>query len=239
MSMLFKRTVATVLTLAMILGCFAASTVSVSAASALPLTYADVNRDGAADSRDVLTLYRAVSSGDDASLGREARLCADCDGSSSLTMKDVQILFAAVSGKTALSAATPAPSEFELEVFRLVNIEREKEGLAPLQYAYDLQLLADIRADECIEYFSHTRPDGRLCFSVFEDHGIPLMAGGENIALYHSSPEEVVDGWMNSPGHRANILYPDYTTIVVGCLDVFPSTAPGFGYSWVQLFCVR
>ncbi len=233
-----KRTIAVLAALTMIFSCLVVSTASASAASA-PLLYADINRDGSADSRDVFTLYRVVSTGDDSSLSRESRLCADADGNSALTMKDVQIIFSAVSGTTALTAATPAPSEFELEVFRLVNIERQKEELAPLTYAYDFQLLADIRADECIESFSHTRPDGRRCFTVFEDHGISLMAGGENIALYYSSPEEVVDGWMNSPGHRANILNPNYTAIVVGCLDVFPSTAPGFGYSWVQLFCVR
>jgi len=228
-----KRAVAIVLTLATIIGCFSMSAVSASAAEPLPLAYADVNMDGVANSKDVLTLYKIVATGDTSALSREARLCADCDGSGSLTMKDVQILFAAVSGKTALSAAAPAPSEYELEVFRLVNIEREKAGVAPLQYGYDIQLFGDIRAEECSIYFSHTRLDGRICFSVFDDYQNNYYAGGENIAAFQRSPEQVVSDWMNSPGHRDNMLNPYFSTLVVGCAEI--PDYPGY-YSWAQMF---
>lgn len=120
-----------------------------------------------------------------------------------------------------------APSqEIHQRIFELVNIEREKEGLAPLQYYNAGQFAADIRAEEIIKSFSHTRPDGTKCFTVLE--GINYMTAGENIALGHLTPERVMQAWMNSPGHKANILRDQYTHLIVG----YDAEAK----SWVQLF---
>ncbi len=110
------------------------------------------------------------------------------------------------------------------EVMRLVNVEREKTGVAPLKYYYNGQAAADIRADEISQVFSHTRPNGESCFTVLEDYN--YWAAGENIAYGYTTPEEVMNGWMNSDGHRSNILNPDYNCLIVGVKD---------GY-WVQLF---
>ena len=113
------------------------------------------------------------------------------------------------------------------EVLRLVNIEREKAGIAPMSYHSGAQIAADSRAQDLILLFAHERPDGSVCFDVLDDYHVkyayPL---GENIAMGYSSAQSVMNGWMNSPGHRANILNPDFTHIVVG----------GVGGRWVQLF---
>ncbi|MBQ8741443.1 MAG: hypothetical protein IJY79_07855 [Clostridia bacterium] len=111
-------------------------------------------------------------------------------------------------------------------VLELVNIEREKAGLKPLEYYYAGQSAADIRAAEIIESFSHTRPDGSSCFTVFDEFNINYRSVGENIAYGYSTPEAVVEGWMNSEGHRANILNPSFTHLIVGYNN----------NHWVQLF---
>lgn len=119
-----------------------------------------------------------------------------------------------------------AEQEIPQRILELVNIEREKAGLAPLQYYNAGQSAADIRAEEIIETFSHTRPDGTECFTVLE--GIHYMAAGENIALGHRTPEQVMQGWMNSPGHKENILRDYFTHLIVGYDDE--------AKAWVQLF---
>ncbi len=113
----------------------------------------------------------------------------------------------------------------ELEILELVNIEREKAGLKPLKFWYDQHECAIIRASEIndISTFSHTRPDGRAWHTVFEDCGFDdYWKLGENLALYFTSAEQVMygaTGWMNSPGHRANILNPDFDYIAIGVCE--------------------
>lgn len=111
-------------------------------------------------------------------------------------------------------------------VLELVNIERQKAGLNPLEYYHAGQSAADIRAAEIIESFSHTRPDGSSCFTVFDEFNINYRSVGENIAYGYPTPEAVVEGWMNSEGHRANILNASFTHLIVGYNNNY----------WVQLF---
>ena len=116
--------------------------------------------------------------------------------------------------------------DFEWEVLKLTNRERLAEGLNPLTM-YDLiQEATDIRAVEVDQLFDHVRPDGTDCFTVFDEVGIQCGAAGENIAWGQRTPEEVVEAWMNSEGHRANILRTYFTHMGVGF----------YQYSWVQLF---
>ena len=123
-----------------------------------------------------------------------------------------------------------APSDFEQRVLDLVNIERGKEGLSPLEWdGPNLGAGADVRAVEISTNFSHTRPDGRSCFTAITNPG----AVGENIAAGYRSPEAVVEGWMNSPGHRANILDPDFKKLGVG---YYYASGSYYGHYWVQLF---
>ena len=128
-----------------------------------------------------------------------------------------------------------SPNEYELEVLRLVNEERAKEGLEPYEFGYSGYACAKLRAQELLVRFEHTRPDGTPCFTVFNELGVNELFSsmGENIAMGHRSPEDVVDAWMNSPGHRANILDPDYEQLAVGVVEI--PNSPG-RYATVQLF---
>ena len=121
--------------------------------------------------------------------------------------------------------------ETALRVIELVNAERLKAGLGELSETDLLIAASGVRAAELEKQFSHTRPDGSLCFSVFSEFEIQSKARAENIALGHKSPEQVVDAWMKSDGHRKNILNPDYNKIGVG---VYLTSAGK--YCWVQLF---
>lgn len=87
------------------------------------------------------------------------------------------------------------------EVFRLTNIEREKEGSPPLMYNKALEKGAMARAKELTVKFSHTRPDGTDSSVAYHKAGAGHTSG-ENIAVGYDSPESVVQGWMHSPGHR-------------------------------------
>ncbi|MEG2378359.1 MAG: CAP domain-containing protein, partial [Clostridia bacterium] len=122
---------------------------------------------------------------------------------------------------TALTAAdAPAglsdirPAEWN--VLRLTNIERHNEGQFSLVTFAKMQKYAQIRSDELIKKFSHTRPDGRSCFTVFNDNGFSCSSAAENIAMGQQTAEEVVTGWMNSSGHRANILRENLRYMGVG-----------------------
>ena len=117
------------------------------------------------------------------------------------------------------AAPTPTPEmsveEMASEVIRLTNIERVKDGAAPLQYHAGLQRAAMIRAEEITRKFSHTRPDGTTAETVLLDCGVSNGAG-ENIAAGQKTPEAVVRAWMNSSGHRATMLNPNAKYIGVG-----------------------
>ena len=115
------------------------------------------------------------------------------------------------------------------EVVRQVNQQRAAEGLEPLQEVAVISQAAQMRAAELPELFSHTRPDGTSCSTAFD--GLDgYTYWGENIAMGYEDPDAVMEGWMNSPGHRANILRESTQVIGVGCHE-----ENGRLY-WVQLF---
>ena len=99
-----------------------------------------------------------------------------------------------------------------------------------MSYREDLQDAADLRAREIIEVFAHTRPDDTSCVTVIQQAGVRYSIFGENIAYGYRNPEEVMTGWMNSEGHRENILEEAFTGLAVG-----QATHNGVKY-WVQLF---
>ena len=122
-------------------------------------------------------------------------------------------------------------TQFVAEVLRLCNIERQNANLSPLSASAQLNQAAAIRANEIITSFSHTRPDGTSCFTVLKQLNIPYNTCGENIAAGQKTPQEVVTGWMNSEGHRKNILNPAFNKLGVGYV-----TGGSYGHNWVQLF---
>lgn len=101
-------------------------------------------------------------------------------------------------------------------VLNLVNKERATAGVEALTLDDAVNKVAESRAKELAEKFSHTRPDGRDCFTALTESGIVYSSCGENIAMGQTTPEEVMDSWMNSDGHRANILSSDYTKMGLG-----------------------
>ena len=129
-----------------------------------------------------------------------------------------------------LQTRKPASENFAEEVLELVNIEREKVGVKPLELSQDLMEFSAIRAEEIAEVFSHTRPDGSGCFTVIN---IPYRHIGENIAEGQPTAEDVVEAWMNSEGHRKNILNSDFGKLGVGYKFVADSE---YNHYWVQLF---
>lgn len=137
------------------------------------------------------------------------------------------------SATVAAAVDEPAPAEdYITEVLTLVNAERAKEGLSPLVLDKKLSKAARVRAEEQIELFGHTRPNGESCFSIFKEYGINYSTAGENAAAGYSTPEEVVEAWMSSDGHRANILKPCFEKLGVG----FVYSDGDYGAYWVQLF---
>lgn len=120
---------------------------------------------------------------------------------------------------------------FANEVVRLVNEERAKAGLPALTVDRGAASAAQVRAKEIERSFSHTRPDGSSFNSALTEAGVNFSGAGENIAYGQNSPEKVMEGWMNSSGHRANILNSSYTSIGVGHYQ----NTSGVNY-WTQLF---
>ena len=119
---------------------------------------------------------------------------------------------------------------FARDVLELVNEERQKRHLEPLRLAQDLNDAAMIRAEECVRYFSHTRPDGSSFHTVMRN---PYRMAGENLSAGRPTAKATVDAWMDSPGHRDNILNPDYRELGVGYIYAANSR---YHHYWVQLF---
>ena len=127
-----------------------------------------------------------------------------------------------------LKPSAPSASSFEEQVVVLVNQERKKAGLAPLTHRADIKNVAEKKAMDMINsnYFSHTSPNYGSPFDMLKAFGVSYRTAGENIAKGQKSPQEVMNAWMNSSGHRANILNGSYTSIGVGY----------YNGAWVQLF---
>lgn len=117
-------------------------------------------------------------------------------------------------------------------IFKETNKRRIENGLEPLERIKAVDTPAMIRAKETDELWSHTRPDGRDCFTVYEDVGLKYYTMGENLfsATKYLEPDRVVDEWMASPAHKENILQPMFKGIGLGYYE-------GSTYNfWVQLF---
>ena len=118
----------------------------------------------------------------------------------------------------------------EQEVVRLVNAERAKHGLAALTEDWELSRVARYKSQDMHDnrYFAHNSPTYGTPFRMLRAFGLSYRTAGENIAMGYAAPAAVVAGWMNSEGHRANILSSAYTKIGVGYV--------ADGHYWTQLF---
>ena len=123
-----------------------------------------------------------------------------------------------------------AVTSFESEVVRLVNEIRVQNGLKPLTANWELSRVARYKSQDMRDhgYFSHTSPTYGTPFQMIKAFGLSFRTAGENIAKGYATPQAVVNGWMNSSSHRANILNASYTQIGVGYVAQ--------GHYWTQMF---
>ncbi|MGL5202942.1 CAP domain-containing protein [Cetobacterium sp.] len=121
-------------------------------------------------------------------------------------------------------------SDYEV-ILNLVNIERENRGIEPLKLNPTLNALAKIKSDDMHhnQYFSHNSPTYGSPFDLMEKHNVQYMTAGENIAKGQNTPEFVMKSWMDSPGHRKNILNPKFKEMGVS-RDEFGNNI------WTQMF---
>ena len=119
---------------------------------------------------------------------------------------------------------------YENEVIRLVNVQRSQNGLSPLTANWELSRVARYKSQDMADnrYFSHTSPTYGTPFQMMKSFGLRFRTAGENIAYGQRTPQAVVNAWMNSSGHRANILSSSYTQIGVGYV--------ASGNYWTQMF---
>ncbi|MFB4213143.1 SafA/ExsA family spore coat assembly protein [Shouchella sp. JSM 1781072] len=124
----------------------------------------------------------------------------------------------------------------EQEVVQLVNAERAKHGLQPLKENWELSRVARFKSDEMRDrnYFNHTSPTYGSPHQMIRDFGINYRASGENIAAGQTSAQAVFNAWMNSTGHRQNILSSNYTEIGIGYAQ-----GGSYGHYWTQMFISR
>lgn len=135
------------------------------------------------------------------------------------------------SSKAPASDGGVSDTSFAQQVVNLVNEERAKAGLKPLSVSQPAAQAAQVRAREIETSFSHTRPDGTRFFTALAEQNASYRTAGENIAWGQRTPQQVMDSWMNSQGHRANILNAKYTAIGVGHYK----NASG-AHHWTQIF---
>lgn len=131
------------------------------------------------------------------------------------------------------SNSNSSVSSYERQVVELVNAERAKNGLSPLTLDSSVSKVARVKSQDMAtnNYFSHTSPTYGGAGNMLKQFGIKYTAYGENIASGQKTPQQVVSAWMNSSGHRANILSSSFTKIGVG----YATNSSGKAY-WTQMF---
>lgn len=136
-------------------------------------------------------------------------------------------------GETVKVPLITATKKIEQEAVRLTNVERQKQGLAPLTLNWELARVARYKARDMRDnhYFSHTSPTYGSPFTMIKNFGIQYRSAAENIAAGQQTAQAVMNAWMNSSGHRANILNAGYTQIGVGYAQ-----GGSYGAYWSQMF---
>lgn len=163
--------------------------------------------------------WRTISEATTTQNGVQKRFCGKCNAEETRYTDKL----------TSSAITTINISGYAAKVVDLVNAERTKNNLKPFTIDNTLMKDAAVRSSELMTKFDHTRPNGIQGYEMAFDAG--YMTVGENIASGQSSPEAVVKSWMNSPGHRANILNEDFTHIGVGCCR-----SESGRFYWTQLF---
>ncbi len=150
--------------------------------------------------------------------------------SSSLYAASMPVSTRTTTTQTSPVSTSTSVTAYENKVLQLVNVERQKAGLSALKMDESIRNVARMKSQDMQtkKYFSHTSPTYGSPFDMLKRFGITYKTAGENIAMGQKTPEAVVKAWMNSPGHRANILKPAFTHIGVGYV--------ANGSYWTQMF---
>lgn len=228
----FKKITCTLLALTMGL-----TAVTFTANAATEKIYGDINEDGKISISDATELQKILV--ESRSLSFDQAKMADVDDNGTINISDataIQKYLVQLEswGKTGQPYVTEEQKQqleqMRQEVFKIVNEERTSRGLSALTYNYELEKCTAVRAEEITEVFAHTRPNGQSWSTVMKEQGISYFTAGENIAAGYPTAEMVMQGWMNSDGHRANILSPNFHQFACGV-----TISNGMAY-WVQLF---
>lgn len=208
----------------------------------------DINLDGKFDVQDVTYLQLGISGKNQ--FNDTQKEIADYNNDGKIDVQDVTKAQMIISEVTVPVKPNPTPDpdpepepepepttsynrEFADRVIELVNIERAKEGLKPLKKDDTLNGLSDIRAKETVTLFDHKRPNGTKWSTILKENNVSYTNAAENIASGYSTPEDVVNAWMNSEGHRASIMSVTYEKIGVSC---YIDNNSEYKYYWDQLF---
>ncbi len=179
----------------------------------------DANGDGKLNIRDAAFIASCLAN------NRGLSLAADYNDDGEINVRD-----AASIGRDLATASAPSREEIILDI---VNEERAKLGVAPLVLNATMNKAAALRAQEITTLFSHTRPDGTDCFTVYSEFNISYRTAGENIAAGNSTAAATAQQWINSQGHYENMIDPNYTEMGVGYAY---SANSQYGHYWVQIF---
>lgn len=206
--------------------------------------YGDVNGDGEVIITDATMLQKYLANM--TKLDEDAIKRADANIDGNVDIKDVTKIQVKVAGKdidnnpdttTQPSIETTAPDptqvlcdQMENQVFDIINAERKKAGVSTINRLTVLDEVSDVRSKELVTLFSHTRPNGGSFFTIYDDIGMDYAHIGENVASGQVTAEEVMTSFMNSPGHRQNILDPKYKSVGLSCY------CDNGIYYWVQEF---
>lgn len=212
LQMTYKKTISVILSVVLLMTCAMFNGVSASE------VIGDANGDGVLSIRDAAYIASALSK------GQKIVSTADFNGDGKVDIRDASAI--------AINFAAPYDSDAK-EMLRLVNRAREKAGVEPLKLNPSLINVANVRAEEIAESFSHTRPDGSHFSTVLDNFGISYYCSGENIAAGVVTAGETVNWWINSPSHYENIVNPNFTQLGVGYYYDENST---YKYHWVQIF---
>lgn len=199
---------------------------SVFSASASEL--GDVDDDGSITVQDacwILETYAKISAGIPTDVPSDLKSTADVDGDGVISVQDaVMVLQYYAKQAAGLTVNWNILQQSEAEktawfrsqkVLEYVNQYRTENGLSTLSYNETLYQAATVRAKELKQSFSHSRPNGKSAFSILDEMDIFYMSAGENIAAGFNTPKSAFTAWINSTGHRANIL-GGYTSAAVG-----------------------
>ena len=114
----------------------------------------------------------------------------------------------------------------------LMNDNRRSAGLSEFTQSDVLNQLAQVRANELCQVFAHIRPNGSDCFTILSENGVLYQTAGENIAMGYVDADDVMNGWMSSEGHKANMLNGAFAQVGIGIVPIEDQS----GYYWVQIF---